>query len=323
MATVALAGLARDPPAAPVRPERRVTTCYSLFDAFFPRFGFLDLTEGIYDSADTPFDRAQANQHEYLLDQIGCGPGGRVLDIGCGYGTLLARARDRGVRAVGITLSPEQARHGRRAGLDVRVRDYRDLGGGWSHAFDGVVANGSLEHFAQPPDAAAGRDNAIYRALFRIVHDLIDPDGPNRRFVTTAIHFVHRPDPAAMTRHPLRARPGSDAYHYALLNRSFGGWYPVAGQLEQCANGYFNLVNEVDGTEDYRRTSEEWLGRVRRGLPTWDGLAVVFGSLPTLLRHPRQYPTMLWCLLVSESWNWQFRPPAPTRLLRQTWAYRE
>ena len=216
-------------------PERRVKTCYSLFDAFFPRLGFLDLTEGIYDDAHTSFERAQANQHDYLLDQLHCGPGSRVLDIGCGYGTFLARARDRGANVAGITLSPEQDRRCQQANLGVRVLDYRALGAEWNRSFDGVVANGSAEHFVQPPDALAGRDDA----MFRIVRRLIDPDSPSRRFVTTTIHFVTRPRPADILRHPLLMRRGTADYHFAWLTRSFGGWYPALGQLERCARGYF------------------------------------------------------------------------------------
>src|SRR5205807_1160750 len=126
--------------------------------------------------------------------------------------------------------------------------DYRALGPQWDGAFDTVVANGSLEHFAQPLDAVRGRDDGVYREMFRTVHRLIDPASPSRRFVTTAIHFARRPAPADMARHP--------AAH------------------------------------------------------------------PTLVRHPAQAATMFWCMMVGASWNWQFRPPAPTRLLRQTWAYR-
>lgn len=113
---------AREPP---VRPVRRVATCYSLFDAFFPQLGLFDLTEGLYDHPDTSFEQAQANQHNYLLDQIGCGPGFRVLDIGCGYGTLLKRAADRGASGVGLTLSCEQAEQCQAAGLEVSVLDYK------------------------------------------------------------------------------------------------------------------------------------------------------------------------------------------------------
>jgi len=94
------------------------------------------------------------------------------------------------------------------------------------------------------------------------------------------------------------------------------------GQLERCAEGYFTLEDEIDGTDDYRRTSEEWLVRVRKAVGSRKGIRIVIGSLPTMLLHPAQLTTMLVCMLVTESWNWQFRPPdPPTRLLRQLWQY--
>lgn len=305
-----------------VQPHRTVVTCYSVLDRFFPACGLFDLNEGIYaGDPDLELEQAQANQHRYLLDQLHCGPGSRILDIGCGYGTLLARAQRRGAQAIGITVSTEQARRGQRAGLDVRLLDYRDLEGQWPGAFDGIVANGSAEHFVQPADALAGRADGIYRQFFRLVHRLMNPL-ERGRLVTTAIHYVQEPDPADLLRKPRDFPHGSPAFHYALLARSFGGWYPTRGQLECCAAGYFTLTDEVDGTDDYHRTSEAWLQRVRRVLRSKAGAGVLLGSLPAWLRQPRQFTTMLYCMLVSESWNWQFRTPnPPTRLLRQTWRY--
>ena len=296
-------------------------TCYSVLDKFLPKCGFLDLSEGIYKGdAGTPFGQAQLNQHDYLLDQVQCGPGSRVLDVGCGYGTVLERVRERGARGVGITLSPVQTRRCREQGFDVRLINYKALGKEWDAAFDGVIANGSMEHFVQPMDAAQGRADAIYRNFFETVHRVLDPRSPARRFVSTTIHFVRRPDPKDLLSNPFSFRKGSDGFHYGLLARSFGGWYAEPGQLQRCAEGLFRLAGEVDGTEDYRLTSEEWLARVKRTLWSWKGLGIAMDCLPTLLRHPVQFPTMLICMLVGESWNWQFRPPnPPTRLLRQTW----
>src|SRR5438105_15562760 len=85
-----------------VRQPSRVSTCYSTFDAFFPAFGFFDLTEGIYGNRDISFEQAQINQRDYLLDQVRCGNNSRILDIGCGYGTLLRQAADRGADGTGI-----------------------------------------------------------------------------------------------------------------------------------------------------------------------------------------------------------------------------
>ena len=112
--------------------------------------------------------------------------------------------------------------------------------------------------------------------------------------------------------------------HWSWLARSFGGFYPTTGQFERAASGRFDLINEVDGTEDYRLTSEEWLRRIRRALHTRLGLRIFLRSLPFGLRHARQTYSMLACMLATESWNWQFRgSDPPTRLLRQTWAYRD
>jgi cyclopropane-fatty-acyl-phospholipid synthase len=294
-------------------------------DRFFPACGLYDLTEGIYDGDATAFDEAQANQHNYLLDQVRCEPERRVLDIGCGYGTLLERARQRGAAGVGITVAPQQLRHCRARGLNVHLLDYRAIPPEWDRTFDAVIANGSIEHFVRVDDVVAGRADDVYRQLFATVHRLIDPYSQARRFATTTIHFVRKPsDPRNMLLSPLAFRRGSDEFHWAVLEQGWGGYYPVLGQLERCAERYFDLVDEVDGTEDYRRTSEEWLNRVRRALGSTRAFKIGLRSLPVLFRAPKQFLTLLLGVLWSESWNWQFRPPdPPARLLRQTWAYRD
>lgn len=224
-----------------------------------------------------------------------------------------------------MTISPEQQRRCRDKQLDVRLLDYRAIPSDWERTFDGAIANGSIEHFVQPADAAAGKADDIYRNLFETVHRLIDPRSPARRFVTTTIHFVRPPkDPLDLLKNPFAFPLGSDSFHWAVLAKGWGGYYPEVGQMERCAKGYFELVEEIDGTEDYWLTSEEWLQRVRRALRSPRLFKITWRSLPVMLRAPSQFMTLLLSLLFSESWNWQFRPSnPPTRLLRQTWAYRE
>lgn len=306
--------------------RQTVVTCYSAVDRFFPACGLLDLTEGIYGGdPQTPYEQAQANQRHYLLQQVRCESGQRVLDLGCGYGTLLERIRQQGARGVGITVSPEQAKRCHDQRLDVHLLDHRAIPGAWEHTFDGVIANGSIEHFVRPADAATGKADGVYRHLFQAIHRLIDPKSPARRLVTTTIHAVRTPeDPLALLRSPLAYRWGSDDFHWAVLERGWGGYYPEIGQLQRCAKPYFDLIEEADGTEDYLLTSEEWTRRVRRALVSPRVVGIAFRSLAVLLRSPRQLLTLLLALLVSDSWSWQFRPPdKPTRLLRQTWAYRD
>ncbi len=304
---------------APTDPT--VVACYSVFDHFFPALGFTDLTDGLYEGdPDRSFEQAQARQAESLLDRAEVDSDRRLLDIGCGYGRILTAAQARRAKGWGITVSPEQVKRNTAAGLNVRLQNYKHLGREWDGQFDAVIANGSLEHFAQPEDAAAGRDDAIYRHLFESVHRLLDPTTSGAKFVTTAIHFHDRPDPNDLQKRPSAFPWGSPAFHWARINHSFGGWYPSAGQLERCADGYFRLVHEEDGTEDYRRTSEEWLTGVRRKLMSPAAVRVGWAAVPSFMRRPVHTARMLRCMLGSESWNWQFRgDPAPTQLLRHTW----
>ncbi len=184
-----------------------------------------------------------------------------------------------------------------------------------------MIANGSLEHFAQPEDAAAGRDDAVYRHLFATVHRVLSPTAAGR-FVITAIHFRRRPDPKDLLRPPSDFPVDSEGFHWSRLNHAFGGWYPVPGQLERCARGYFKLVHEEDGTSDYLRTSDSWVRSVWQTLRSPRALKVAVCGVPLVLRHPVQLVELLRCVLGSESWNWQFRGnPSPALLLRQTWEW--
>jgi len=323
---VASSRVSTDAQPTDVQPWGKVVTCYSAVDRFFPACGLFDLTEGIYHgNPELPFEQAQANQHNYLLDQVQRGAGGRFLDIGCGYGTLLQRARHRGAVGVGITVNPEQVCHCRRNRLDAHLLDYRTVPREWDGTFDGLIANGSIEHFVRPDDVATGRADEVYRHLFATAHRLIDPASPARRFATTTIHVLRKPaDPLALLRSPSTFPRDSDDFHWAVLEQGWGGYYPEPGQLRRCAAVYFDLVEEVDGTEDYHLSSEEWLQQIRRALLSPRVVKIGLRSLPVFVRAPRQFLTLLLGFLSSQSWNWQFRPPnPPTRLLRQTWVYRE
>ena len=312
------------PPAGPVRRGVTATVidCYEFLDRLFPECGLLDLTEGMYHGdSSVSYEEAQQNQIQWLLDQVGCRAGSRILDIGCGNGTLLDAAQRRGADAVGITVCPAQVARCRQSGLDARLLDYRDITPAWDGRFDAVVANGSIEHFVQPHDAVLGWQDIIYRELFQLCHRVLDGRSPSGRMATTVIHFDRfRPDPRDLRRNPLVFRPFSDRFQVAVLERAMGGYYPHDDQLARCAAPYFELVEEVDGTRDYRWTSEEWLRRIRATLGYWRTMPRLCRRLlPHGLRHPWHALASL-SMVVTESWQWQFRGnPPPMRLLRQVW----
>jgi cyclopropane-fatty-acyl-phospholipid synthase len=301
---------------APSCAPQTTVDCYDFWDRVFQRAGVLDYTEGLYrGDPSLSYEQAQHDQVCFLLDQVACGRGSRILDIGCGNGTLLDEVRRRGASGVGMTISPQQAQCCKERGLDVHLLNYRNMGDDWHGRFD-------AEHFVQPADAAKGRADQIYREFFAICRRVIDPRSGSRRLINTTIHFDHfHAEPFDAMKSPWSFRWFSDRFHYALLMRGFGGFYPSPGQLERCAGPCFKLAMERNATFDYYLTSEEWLRHGKRSLlkpRQWARL------LPFAVRRPRHTARMLFLLLVAQSWNWQFRTERPPmKHLWQTWEYKE
>jgi len=314
-------------PGSKIETAQVVVNCYDFFDRVFPECGLLDLTEGMYcGDPSIPYEQAQSNQINWLLDEVDCVKGSRVLDIGCGNGSLLEAAQQRGAEAIGITISSAQVQRCRQRGLDARLLNYRDIDKNWTGYFDGVIANGSVEHFVQPADILEGKADAIYRELFQICHRILNPASSVKRFVTTTIH-THATSPCInakeLLKGPLAFRWGCEEFHYALVQKGFGGFYPAEGQLAQCAEPYFRLLCEVDGTHDYHLTSEACFKHVKQSLfRRTTGSRIWRRLLSFVMHHPRQGVILLICLFIAESWQWQFRGTnPPTRLLRQTWLF--
>jgi cyclopropane fatty-acyl-phospholipid synthase-like methyltransferase len=108
-------------------------------------------TCAVYPYADATLEEAQENKYRLIFDKLGLQPGDRLLDVGCGWGGMVRYAARRGVRAIGATLSAEQAKWAQNAiqdeeltGLaEVRHSDYRDVG---EAGFDAVSSIGLTEH---------------------------------------------------------------------------------------------------------------------------------------------------------------------------------
>ncbi len=275
-----------------------------------------ELTEGIYNGdLTTPYEVAQENQINWLLDKVDCRKGTRLLDIGCGNGSFISMAQSRGAQATGITLSTKQRDYCISQGLDVILVDWRNIPRSWDDRFDAVIANGSIEHFVDPYEARLNCGDEIYRRLFQTCNSILKPDG---RMATTVIHFRDRiANPAEIMKDPFSFEWGSFEFHTAILERSLGGWYPHDNQLQRCANSLFSCITTVDGTEDYRLTSEYWIKE-------WKHALFQFSVFPKIFIHACRYPrAAFWaitCIVLTQSWAWQFRGnPTPMQLLRHVW----
>jgi cyclopropane fatty-acyl-phospholipid synthase-like methyltransferase len=307
-------------PKSRIEPSHSVKLCYTLMYVA-EAAGIRDLADGEYAPADRTLEDGINRQINYLLNEVGCTrPGFRLLEIGCGYGRLLRLAKERGAEAVGVNVSAEQVDYCNAHGSRVYCCTYRDLleAPEWHGRFDGVIANGSLEHWVQPEDVKAGHMDEIYRESFGIAHKAIDPDVRDARYVTTALHVRQPLNPDELMTPWNKWPRGSDRRQFSLLHQWFAGYYPVFGQLEECARPYFTLEKEVDGTLGYKIASEHRMELMRRGLYTNPRL--VWGILRALARHPWATYTLLRCYFIDQAWDWQFRGAVPpTTLLRQTW----
>src|SRR6201985_2958752 len=122
-------------------------------------------------------EEAQRRKHDYVAEQVGIGPGRRLLDLGCGWGSLLADTRERGGAGGGGALSSAQLADCRRHGLEVYLEDARELDRERFGMFDAVASLGAFEHFCSPDDFQAGRQEEIYRDLFARVSRVLPPGG--------------------------------------------------------------------------------------------------------------------------------------------------
>jgi cyclopropane-fatty-acyl-phospholipid synthase len=234
---------------------------YSLIDRMF-RFSLgenADFSGAKYDGDfSLTLEQAQARKHEYVAEQIGIGPGRRVLDLGCGWGPLLDFVRARGGSGVGVTLSSAQVEACRRHGLDVHLLDARELTPETFGSFDAVASLGAFEHFCSPDEYTAGRQETIYRDLFARVASVLPDDG--RFYLQT---MVFGPNMIPLADVSIDAPRDSDAWYLALLGHQFpGSWLPLGfGQVIRCAEPHFRLVESSSGRLDYIETIRQWRQR--------------------------------------------------------------
>lgn len=113
-------------------------------------------------------DEAQEAKLDLVCQKLRLRPGMKILDIGCGWGSFAKYAAEKyQVKVVGITVSKEQVKLGKKLcqGLpvEIKLQDYRDVNG----KFDHVVSIGMIEHVG----------NKNYRTYMKVAHRCLKDDG--------------------------------------------------------------------------------------------------------------------------------------------------
>ncbi|GAA2642693.1 MULTISPECIES: SAM-dependent methyltransferase [Streptomyces] len=228
------------------RDRRAVSHHYDVGNDFYERvLGPSMVYSCAYWSPGSTLERAQRDKLDLVCRKLALRPGDRLLDVGCGWGSMaLHAAREYGVRVTGVTLSREQAVYARKRvadeGLtdlvDIRIQDYRDVKDG---PYDAVSSIGMAEH--------VGSDR--YREYARTLHALLRPGG---RLLNHQIARPPEPDEEAY-----RIDEFIDAYVFPDGELSPLG--TTVGELERAG---FEVRDVEALREHYGLTLRAWVARL-------------------------------------------------------------
>lgn len=133
----------------------------------------------LWQREDESLEAAQRNKEDWHLDRAGIAGLKRLLDVGCGWGSLMRHAVERNPDCLctGLTLSQEQADFSAalgHPGVEARLENWADHVP--DQPYDGIVSVGAFEHFARLDQPAADKVEG-YRQFFRFCHRNLVPDG--------------------------------------------------------------------------------------------------------------------------------------------------
>ncbi|MDH6127640.1 cyclopropane-fatty-acyl-phospholipid synthase family protein [Kitasatospora sp. GP82] len=197
----------------------------------------------------TPGGKSLEDAQEAKLDlicrKLGLRPGMRLLDVGCGWGSLLLHAaRNYGVTAVGVSISREQVALARKrveeAGLagqvEVRLQDYREIPDG---PFDAISSVGMAEHVGA----------AQYLRYAGGLYELLTPGG-------------------RLLNHQIARRPGQPGEPYVpspfISSYVFpdGELAPVGSTVSLLEEAGFEVRDVESLREHYALTLREWVANL-------------------------------------------------------------
>ncbi|MEU2716202.1 cyclopropane-fatty-acyl-phospholipid synthase family protein [Streptomyces sp. NPDC007205] len=195
-------------------------------------------------------ESAQRDKLELVCRKLGLTSGRRLLDVGCGWGSMaIHAAREHGVSVVGVTLSQEQAAYARKRVADegltdrveIRVQDYRDVRDG---PFDAISSIGMAEH--------VGAER--YLEYARRLYGLLKPGG-------------------RLLNHQIARRPQHDESSYRVDEFidayvfPDGELAPIGGTVTQLERAGFEVRDVESIREHYACTLRRWVANLEAD---WD-----------------------------------------------------
>ena len=200
------------------------------------------------DSGET-LESAQLRKIDFHIEQARAHGAARVLDVGCGWGSVLDRlVQTHGVQqAVGLTLSEAQAKwigdHSN-GGVRVQLESWADHEP--EAPYDAIISLGAMEHFAKPELTVSEKIDS-YRHFFTRCHDWLKPGGwisvqaiayGNLKREDFANSFIAR-----------EIFPESEFVRLA--------------EIAEACERRFEIVRLRNDRKDYERTCATWLEKLR------------------------------------------------------------
>jgi len=234
----------------------------------------------VFDSPEDSLEDAQIRKVDLVARKLDLAPGMRLLDVGCGWGTMaIHAARVYGASVVGVTLSEPQQRfateRAKAAGVadlvEFRVQDFRDVNDG---PFDAISSIGMFEHVGR-------RSMELY---IRSLYHLLKPGG---RFLN---HAIGRPATRDLNPNPTRIKEltrqvsiaaglrGPSRVHSPFIERYVfpDGELHEVGTLVSMFQAHGFEVRHLEGLrEHYALTLRQWVKNLEA---RWDQACAEVGA---------------------------------------------
>lgn len=196
---------------------------------------------GLEDEDSNNLDQAQLNKISLIIRKLHIQPNMRILDIGCGFGTLAYHIYRscRDIEVIGVTLSEEQYKYccEKYGGLGVKylLCDYRELPEDLGK-FDRIVSVGMFEH-------VGFKNYEVYRD---IVDDHLKDDG---------IFLLHTIGKESKNSH--QVSPFIRKYIFP------NGQVPCSSDIINCFLDKFNMEDWHNFGLDYAYTLQAWYDKIK------------------------------------------------------------
>ena len=214
----------------------------------------MSYSSGLYLPGSDDLREAQCAKLDWVGTVVSSIGARRVLDVGCGWGSLLVRlVEQHGVgEGVGLTLSPSQREFAyARLPAEVKGRVEYRLENWFDHEpnepYDAISSIESFEAFARPEMSSEERIRS-YRRFFEKCHAILRDNG---LLAIQAITYGSVPD-----------KPEGKAFFAEVFPESD---CPRFVEMLVAADGLFEIRDVVNDRESYVRTLNEWLRRLKRG----------------------------------------------------------